>query len=285
MKYLSILFLFCISLSVQAKSEAPLDSVGVKKVGEKYFIMHKTEKGQGLYSIARRYNTKVDVITAANPEVKDGLAVGQIVLIPTEYKEENKKTETTPKKEESKSNGESVVHVVKPGETLYAISRLYDVPVNEIKLKNKMTSNEIQVGQELLIKGTKKEHTENYGGEEKKTESPKKETPKENSAKENKAASYEYNKATGEVKESGYAIVASQESMDQKRSYALHPTAPVGTIIMVTNTSNNKSVFIRVVGNTASSDSQVILMISNASAERLGISQNDRVLVKLNYAK
>ncbi|TNE82408.1 MAG: LysM peptidoglycan-binding domain-containing protein [Bacteroidetes bacterium] len=296
MKLLTFLLCSLLSLSAFAAEHMPQDSVGIKKVGDAWFILHKTEKGQGLFGIARRYNSSVDAITKANPEVKNGLSIGQIVLVPTNYKEaapaapkaEEKKPEA--KKEEKKAetpastnSDKQIKHTVKSGETLYAISRQYNVSVDEIKKLNKLSSNELTVGQELIIKAGKVEHTENYGGEEKKAEN------KSNTAKPDATPaagnSYEYNKSTGEVKESGFAVVSSVETMDQKRSFALHPTAPVGTIIMVTNTQNNKSVFIRVIGNTKSSDPQVVLMLSNASAERLGIGANDRVSVRLNYAR
>lgn len=48
----------------------------------------------------------------------------------------------------------SVVHIVKPGETLYKISRIYNVPVNQIISLNKLKNNgeNIQAGQKLKIK-------------------------------------------------------------------------------------------------------------------------------------
>jgi len=99
------------------------------------------------------------------------------------------------------------------------------------------------------------------------------------------AGKYEYNSATGEVKESGFAVVAVNETMNQERSFCLHPTAPVGTIIMVTNVETNKSVFVRVVGTPETMEPQVIMKLSKAAGERLGIGENDRVSVRLNYAK
>ncbi len=300
MKLFTFLLCSLLSLSAFAKDQMPQDSIGIKKVGDAWFIMHKTEKGQGLFGIARRYNSSVDAITKANPEVKNGLSIGQIVLVPTNYQEPKKETApATPKAEEKKAeakkeekkaetptssgNGKQVTHTVKPGETLYAISRNYNVSVEDIKKLNKLSSNELTVGQELIIKAGKVEHTENYGGSEEKTSETKPTASKPETPAN--GISYEYNKSTGEVKESGFAVISSAETMDQKRSFALHPTAPVGTIIMVTNTQNNKSVFIRVVGNNKSSDPQVVLMLSNASADRLGIGANDRVAVRLNYAR
>ncbi|MFK7907038.1 MAG: LysM peptidoglycan-binding domain-containing protein [Chitinophagales bacterium] len=46
----------------------------------------------------------------------------------------------------------SISHIVQKGETLYAISRKYKVPVQTIKALNNMTSNDLKVGQALKIK-------------------------------------------------------------------------------------------------------------------------------------
>lgn len=268
-----------------ANTTQPLDSVGIKEVNGKYFILHKVEKGEGLYAIARRYKANVEDIKKANPEAGEGLKVGQILLIPYSYTPETKKEE--PKKEEPKK-GETILHVVKTGETLYSISKLYNVSVDEIKIKNKLTSNNLTVGQELVIKGEKtapkpEEHQENYGGEEKPDYTPKPEekTPPQTMDK----PGYEYNATTGEVKETGFAVVAMDENMNQERSFCLHPTAATGTIIMVTNIATNKSVFVRVVGKPINNDAQVIIKLSKAAGERLGISENDRTNVRLNYAR
>lgn len=263
-----------------ANTTQPLDSVGIKEVNGKYFILHRVEKGEGLYAIARRYKASVDEIKSANPEAGEGLKVGQVILVPFNYIPETKKEE--PKK------GEPVLHVVKTGETLYSISKLYNVTVDEIKIKNKLASNNLTVGQELVIKGEKtekkpEEHRENYGGEEKPAPTPKPEdkTPPQTMNK----PGYEYNSTTGEVKETGFAVVAMDENMNQERSFCLHPTAATGTIIMVTNVATNKSVFVRVVGKPVNSEAQVIIKLSKAAGERLGIGENDRSEVRLNYAR
>src|SRR5687767_7692901 len=124
-----------------ASSVQPLDSVGIKEVNGKHFILHKVEKGEGLYAIARRYKANVDDIKNANPEAGEGLKVGQVLLIPYTP------VAATPTKPEVKKD-EPVLHVVKTGETLYSISKLYNVTVDEIKIKNKLTSNNLVVGQE-----------------------------------------------------------------------------------------------------------------------------------------
>lgn len=260
-----------------ASTVQPLDSVGIKEVNGKFFILHKVEKGEGLYAIARRYKTSVDEIKNANPEAGEGLKVGQIILVPFDR----------PATKQPEPPKEAVIlHVVKSGETLYSISRLYNVSVDQIKVKNKLSSNNLTVGQELVIKGEKvekkpEEHLENYGAEETPVPTPEQNVPPQKTDK----PGYEYNATTGEVKETGFAIVALDENMNQERSFCLHPTAPTGTIIMVTNTATNKSVFVRVVGKPNKTEGQVVILLSKVAGQRLGIGENDRATVRLNYAR
>jgi LysM repeat protein len=49
------------------------------------------------------------------------------------------------------SETEYTTHVVKTKETLYAISRKYNVPVEKLKEWNKLASYELKQGQELII--------------------------------------------------------------------------------------------------------------------------------------
>ncbi len=56
------------------------------------------------------------------------------------------------KKKKIKKKNKSF-HIVEVGETLYSISGKYYVSVNDIKRYNRLKSNEISVGQKLLLKG------------------------------------------------------------------------------------------------------------------------------------
>ncbi len=50
-----------------------------------------------------------------------------------------------------KSVGSSTVHVVKPGETLYRISRQHGVTVDKVRKWNKLPDDIIEVGQKLIV--------------------------------------------------------------------------------------------------------------------------------------
>jgi LysM repeat protein len=64
-------------------------------------------------------------------------------------KEKERNAKSKQKNKPSKKDG--IIHIVKEGETLYRISRKYQVSVDDIKKWNKLKTNNIDKGQELII--------------------------------------------------------------------------------------------------------------------------------------
>lgn len=98
-------------------------------ISKEYYTV---EKGDTLYSISRRFNIPVDEIIRINNLTSNILSIGQKI-----YLTENNKNET--------------IYIVQKGDTLYSISRKFNIPVNELKEINNLTNNEIYPGQELII--------------------------------------------------------------------------------------------------------------------------------------
>lgn len=120
-----------------ASSLSPKDSVGVEKVGDQFFIIHKVEPKETLFGISRRYQSPVGDIVSANSELKSGLKIGQTIKIPF-----------IPKSELPSG---SVLHNVLPGETLFSISKKYGLSVEEVMKSNELKGNDLSVGQSLVI--------------------------------------------------------------------------------------------------------------------------------------
>ncbi|MFM2290486.1 MAG: hypothetical protein RIS29_299, partial [Bacteroidota bacterium] len=59
----------------------------IKKINGVEYYQYTVQVSEGLFSIGRKFNISVDEITKNNPETKNGLKAGQIVVIPV-----NKKT-------------------------------------------------------------------------------------------------------------------------------------------------------------------------------------------------
>lgn len=89
------------------------------------------EKGDNLYSIAKKYSTTVSKIKELNNLKSDTLSIGQELIIPSSF--------------------DVKTHIVKSGDTLYSIARKYNTTVDAIKVANNLTSNVLSIGKELII--------------------------------------------------------------------------------------------------------------------------------------
>ncbi len=89
------------------------------------------QKGDTLYSIAKKYNTTVNDIKGLNNLTNDNLEVGQIIQLPI-------------------SNIFNT-YIVKAGDTLYQIATQNNTTVDKIKNLNNLTSNTLSIGQELFL--------------------------------------------------------------------------------------------------------------------------------------
>jgi LysM repeat protein len=123
----------------------PQDSIGIEKEGNKTFILHKVDPKETLFSLTKRYHVTAAQIEIENPELKQGLKVGQTLRIPYTPKTSANSATQTP------SGGKAKTHIVGQGQTLYSISRIYKVSVEDVKKWNNLSSNEVNIGQEIFV--------------------------------------------------------------------------------------------------------------------------------------
>ena len=89
------------------------------------------EKGDTLYSIAKKFDISVNKLKEYNNLTNNLLNVGQKILIPVE---------------------DDTTYVVKSGDTLYSIAREFNTTVDEIKKLNNLVNNSLSIGQILIVK-------------------------------------------------------------------------------------------------------------------------------------
>jgi len=110
---------------------------------------HTVKAGETVYSIARSYNISEEAIYKYNPDAKGNLEVSSKLVIPLSEKEEEASAEA--------EDIQFITHTVKRKETLYRLSKEYNVEIDEIKRFNKhLYSEELQRGEEILIPQRKK---------------------------------------------------------------------------------------------------------------------------------
>lgn len=101
-------------------------------------IEHKIQKGETAYFIAQKYKVSVDEIYKLNPESQNGIKDNQIIKIPVHSLQKINQDEHT-------------IHIVGEKETLYGLSKKYNVTVETLQNANPILLNGLQVGQELVI--------------------------------------------------------------------------------------------------------------------------------------
>lgn len=123
-------------------------SVGV--FSQENFIKHKISKGENLTVIAKKYGVKAKDIQAANPDAPKILKLNSVLLIP------NKNKSLTTKTTAVAANAAPIVtpgsHEVQAKETLWGISKKYNVSVEDLKKANPLLESEgLKIGQQINI--------------------------------------------------------------------------------------------------------------------------------------
>ncbi len=144
---IKVIFLTLISWT---SSGAPIDSLRMETINGKQFVIHQIDEKETLYSISRRYGVPITAILEVNPTADGGLSTGQLLKVPYVAKGIKAKPQ----------QGGDRVHKVAPKETLFSISKLYDVSVEDIKAWNNLKDNALSTGQSLIIKSKSTIHVE-----------------------------------------------------------------------------------------------------------------------------
>ncbi len=94
------------------------------------------QKGDSLWSIANKFNTTVENLRKLNNLTSDILQVGQILII--------KETEIPP-------STNTTTYIVQKGDSLWSIANKFNTTVENLRNLNRLTSDTLQIGQELIV--------------------------------------------------------------------------------------------------------------------------------------
>jgi membrane-bound lytic murein transglycosylase D len=107
-------------------------------------LIYKVRNGDSLYKVGKKFNIPYKMIKDFNKLSSNILRQNQRLIIPIV---QIGKTVLDRKKKLNKNNK----YVVKRGDTLIKIARIFDVSVNSIRLKNNMSDSKIVIGDRLVI--------------------------------------------------------------------------------------------------------------------------------------
>lgn len=123
------------------------DTLEEKKSELSFF--HTVQSGETLYSIAKKYNVKVDALQFLNAMKNNNIEIGQKLIV-------NPNLPSADTKEPQPMPG---YHIVRHGETLFSISKIYNISITDLKAINTLTNNDIKIDQRLVIVPVKNEES------------------------------------------------------------------------------------------------------------------------------
>lgn len=232
------------------------------------FLIHHLKPGQTLYGLSKYYSISTGDLTYYNPEITNGndLKVGQPIRIPISLSMIMRDNDETTR---TRWKVVPVYYRVRPGEALFGIARRhFDMPIDTLMVRNDMYSYSLDPGQLLLVgwfdvkgidpsqraynglSGVLKEVNRKLGIEYR------------NQSQRPKArAQYQKGIATW-----------TKNAPKQSNLYALHRTAPIGTILQLKNPMSGRKIYVKVIGKLPPNgyDHDVIVYLPPAVVSALG---------------
>ena len=242
---------------------------------------HSVKKGESIFNIAKQYSITAYQIRKMNNLSDNTLSTGQLLKIPTDITTEipvvNEKVAEKIVKETQKE--ESQIYTVNSGESIFSIAKKFNLTAYQIRTANKLNDNTITNGQKLIIpkapepKSVAELARQDQEGE---TDSTSFKDPKLRGAPSRYGLS--------QVEEKGTAVSITDADLDASKMLVLHRTAPIGTIIKLTNPMTNRTALAKVVGKFTENEStkDVIIVMTKAVADSLG-ALDKRFFCNLTY--
>lgn len=251
-------------------------------------IKHTVAAKESLSSIGRTYNINGRVLAEYNHiDYEKGLSIGQVIRIPVNGETAIPKSTPAAPVAQVNENGNPVYHKVTQGEGLYGISRNYNVGIDQIKKWNSLSTDVLELDQNLIVgfSGTKtaapvKEkvaEVKTVVAEpvvEKKAEIKKEIVPvRKEIAVSGSVFQDEFTNAVRDKENGLVSVFKSTSGWEDGKYYCLHNKAIAGTILKITNTENNKTIYAKVLDiiPELSNNKNNVLIVSNAGAAALGV--------------
>lgn len=264
-------------------------------------IEHTVKPKDNLMRIAETYGTTVKDIKALNNLTTINLRIGQVLKISAtkntnqDNQESNSTQASTQKteeknvnvaekaakttavkaeipKQENASTEAFIEHTVASNETIYSIATKYGLTINQLKEKNGLTTSSLSVGQKLIIKGERPTVVANTNEAT--------DEPAENPNLKHPASRYGLN----QLEEKGTALWIADKDLDASKMLVLHRSAPIGTVIKITNPMTNRTTYAKVVGKFTDNENtkDVIIVMTKAVSDSLG-ALDKRFFCNLSY--
>jgi LysM repeat protein len=322
MKFKIIVFVaLFVSSATSVFANTLRDSIGVENKDGKKVIIHKLDPKDNYYSLGRKYKVSPKAIIEFNNNAK--MTIGAIIKVPTDrpFLESSANTPAPvvvpqtkvpavmpPAKQQvppvvkqpvavqqpvqqpavtPQNNAPTQDYKVSAGETLYSIAKRFGTTVDDITAINGLTSTTLTPGQIIKV----------HAGQQAApvvVQVPAATTPvvakpdatnvvqASDSTNANKFNANKF--GLYEKDESGVATFMDDASLDPNKKLVLHRTAPIGTVIKITNPMTNLTTYAKVVGRFTDNQStkDVLIVVTKNVADSLG-ALDKRFHVAISY--
>lgn len=129
---MAIAFVLCFQAATAQQTEM---------IGKREFILHTVKPKETVYGISRQYDVPQDTIYVYNPNASHGIKVDEVLRFPSGKVVQTREKQTV----------KTIRHTVQQGETLYSLSRKYNVTAEDIVLMNPQVRDGLKADQVLLI--------------------------------------------------------------------------------------------------------------------------------------
>jgi LysM repeat protein len=125
--------------------------------GKKYYI-HKIEKSQSVYALSKLYNVSIDELYRINPELRAGAKLNQEIKIPFAPVAAVPAATVNLGSQPAIDTLKYITYRVGKGETVYSLTRKFNLSEKELMNYNPSMSNGVREGQLIVVgeKGRKK---------------------------------------------------------------------------------------------------------------------------------
>lgn len=288
------------------------------------YVDHKVAPKQSFFSIGRMYNVHPNAIASFNKlDIKKGLQIGQQMRIPLTDTNFSQKTNSGTPVYYKVGDNEGLMKVSNANNnvTLANIRHWNGLTSDKLSPGKKLIVGFVQSKElpSITIKGTAKANEEVLVKEEPKKDPPKetekpvvvKEEPKTEVKEEPKKPEPVFTKTeekpVGVSSENGYfkyhfdqqvksnganknetvtsGVFKTTSGWLDAKYYLLIDNVQPGTIVKLTNPSNSKVIYAKVLGQMAGikQNEGLNIRISSAGAAALQVDEQDKFIVKINY--
>ncbi len=324
MKFKTLLFVtLLITITTTVFARPIRDSIGVENNNGKKVILHKLDPKDNYYSLGRRYNVSPKAIIAFNnnapliignvvkiptdrPFLESSYNTPSLRKpappAPVNPAPQQPVVQQTPPAQQPQApvqqapaqqppvnpqqQNDAIDYKVSAGETLYSIAKRFNTTVADIQQTNGLASTNLAPGQIIKV---------HQGGQPQVAAAAQQTTvaKQDNTAMSNPVAAIDSANANKfnsnkfglyEKDEKGVATWMDSSGLDPNKKLVLHRTAPIGTVIKITNPMTNLTTYAKVVGKfTDNEDNKdIVIVVTKNVAESIG-AQDKRFRVSISY--